>query len=109
MARKSPRATAVAAMMRRLQANTVGVEFSRLAAADQADIVGKFVLRQLAAELVKDARQLIDRAVIAGANPRRMSASAGHGHHPAPGAATRDRAHVDRAAGAVFLRQVLEI
>ena len=41
----------------------LGVEIGRCAAADQADIEGQVVLGQLAAEVIDDPRQLIDRAI----------------------------------------------
>ena len=49
----------------RLQPDLAVVELRRLAAADQSDIVGQLVLGKLAAELVDDPRQLVDRAIVA--------------------------------------------
>src|SRR6185295_4769275 len=59
--------------------------------------------------LVYDPGKLVDRAVIPRADTRGMSAMPGDRHRPAPGAAPRDRAHVDRTGRPLFSSEVLEI
>src|SRR5690349_8395466 len=92
-------------LARRLEPDLARIERHGLAATDKADIVGDLVFWKLAAELVDDPRKLIDRAIIAGADARGMSAVAGDRHGPAPRASASGRAHIEP----VLHRQVLEI
>ena len=63
----------------RFQPDLVGVERRRLPAADEADIIGQVVLGKLAAKLIDDAREVVDRAVIA---RRRRRPNARHARSP---------------------------